>query len=54
MKSGTHLTADGIKEILKIRLDMNDGGKRRYSDADILNTLENPQRLYAKHTMQIE
>jgi hypothetical protein len=37
MKSNKHLTYDGIKEILKIREDMNDGGKRRYSDQDILN-----------------
>jgi hypothetical protein len=26
---------------------MNDGGNRRYSDADILKQFENPQRLHA-------
>jgi len=31
-----HLTVDGIKEILKIRKEMNDGGKRKYSDEEIL------------------
>lgn len=39
MIDGRHLTADGIKEILRIRMDMNDGGKRRYSDQHILSTL---------------
>ena len=34
-----HLTLNGVKDILKIRLDMNDGGKRRYSDQQILSTL---------------
>ena len=34
-----HLTVEGIKEILKIRKDMNDGGKRKYSDEEILRIL---------------
>jgi hypothetical protein len=34
-----HLTIQGIKEILKIRKEMNDGGKRKYSDEDILRIL---------------
>lgn len=36
-----HLTMEGIKEILKIRKDMNDGGasKRKYSDEEILGIL---------------
>jgi hypothetical protein len=34
-----HLTIKGIKEILKIRKDMNDGGKRKYSDEEILRIL---------------
>ncbi len=45
-----HLTADGIREIVRIRADMNDGGKRRYSDEEILGRLENPQRPYAERT----
>jgi len=32
-----HLTEDGIKQILSIRKTMNDGGKRKYSDTDIMN-----------------
>ena len=34
-----HLTIEGIKEILKIRKEMNDGGKRKYSDEEILRIL---------------
>jgi hypothetical protein len=34
-----HLTVEGIQEILKIRKDMNDGGKRKYSDEEILRIL---------------
>ena len=34
-----HLTIQGIKEILKIRKEMNDGGKRKYSDQEILRIL---------------
>lgn len=48
MTSGDHLTSGGIKRILLIRKDMNDGGKRRYSDQQILDSIElNPQRLHA-------
>jgi hypothetical protein len=39
MRSGAHLTTDGIRKILEIRSDMNDGGKRRYAHAAILATL---------------
>ena len=48
IREGRHLSVQGIEEILKIREKMNDGGKRRYSDTDILGTLENPQRPYAR------
>lgn len=36
MQEGRHQTKEGIREILRIRQQMNDGGKRRYSDAEIL------------------
>lgn len=36
VQEGRHLTEDGIREILRIRKQMTDGGKRRYSDAEIL------------------
>ena len=39
IKSGAHLTKNGIRRILEIRGDMNDGGKRRYAHVDILATL---------------
>jgi hypothetical protein len=48
MSEGKHLSQEGIKQILKIRAEMNDGGKRRYSDLDILECIENPQRPYAR------
>ena len=47
ISKGRHLHREGIEETLRIRRDMNDGGKRRYSDDEILKRLENPQRLYA-------
>jgi len=39
IKEKKHLTEDGIKEILTIRRDMNDGGKRKYTDHIILKKL---------------
>lgn len=47
MREGRHLTREGVEEILRIRRDMNDGGKRRYSDEAILERFQNPQRPYA-------
>ena len=32
-----HLTEEGIREILRIRRTMNEGGKRRHSDKEILS-----------------
>ncbi len=43
-----HLTREGIIEILNIRKDMNDVGKRKYDDEMILKSIANPQRPYAK------
>jgi hypothetical protein len=44
MQKGAHLTPNGIREILEIRDDMNDGGKRRYSHSEILaSLLESPE-----------
>ena len=47
LADGAHQTEAGVRRILEIRSDMNDGGNRRYSDAGILQAFENPQRLYA-------
>jgi DNA-directed RNA polymerase sigma subunit (sigma70/sigma32) len=35
-----HLTKEGIKKILKLRNEMNDGGKRTYSDEEILKSFD--------------
>jgi len=39
MREGRHLTEDGVREILRIRAEMNDGGagRRKYSDKEILS-----------------
>ncbi len=47
MVENKHLTIEGIREILKLRSEMNDGGKRKYSDKEILSSFTNPQRPYA-------
>ena len=36
IKNGKHLHQDGIKEILELRREMNDGGKRKFSESEIL------------------
>jgi len=38
--SGRHLTPDGIRKLLEMRSPMNRGGKRRYSENQILAVLE--------------
>ena len=40
MQNGAHLTTNGIRQILEIREDMNDGGKRRYAHVDILASID--------------
>ena len=40
LKNGKQFSPEGINEILSIRKDMNDGGKRRYSDKDILERIK--------------
>lgn len=48
MREERHLTREGVEEALGIRRDMNDGGKRRYTDQEIRKRFENPQRPYAR------
>lgn len=36
MRNEEHLTKEGIGKILEIRREMNDGGKRKYSEEEIL------------------
>ena len=40
LAEGRHLNRQGIEEVLQIRSDMNDGGKRRYTDEMILEAFE--------------
>ena len=54
MKSGAHLTADGIKQILKIREDMNDGGKRLHAHVDILASLVESSETTRQASIQID
>ena len=35
-----HLTESGVREILNVRSDMNDGGKRKYSSEEILRAIQ--------------
>ena len=39
MQEGQHQNKDGILEIMRIRTDMNDGGKRKYSEEQITDRL---------------
>lgn len=36
LQRNAYLTEDGVRQILEIRREMNDGGNRRYTDAAIL------------------
>ena len=36
IRNNEHLTIDGVKRILEIRREMNDGGKRKFSEEQIL------------------
>ena len=47
IRQGRHHRHEGVEEIVKIRREMSDGGKRRYSDEEILGRFKNPQRPYA-------
>ena len=54
MKSGAHLTTNGIKQILEIREDMNDGGKRRHAHVDILASLVESSETTRQASIQID
>jgi len=46
IKNGEHLKEEGLKKILEIRREMNDGGKRRYSETEILRKAkESPETI---------
>jgi len=39
MESGDHLTSEGFRRIVEIRRPMNNGGKRKYTEEEILSSL---------------
>jgi len=39
LKEGKHLNEEGIREIMKLRDLMNDGGKRKYTEEEILQEI---------------
>jgi hypothetical protein len=40
MEDEDHLTKKGVTDILKLRNEMNDGGKRKYADEEILKSFD--------------
>ena len=40
MAEGTHLSKEGIAGLLSLRREMNDGGKRKYTEEQILGAFE--------------
>ena len=40
MNDGAHLDRDGIRRLLELRRNMTDGGKRKYSEQEILAAFE--------------
>jgi hypothetical protein len=43
ISEGSHLHKSGIKKILELRSAMNDGGKRKFSDIEIISALESSE-----------
>ena len=41
--AGAHLRKEGILELLRLRKEMNDGGKRKYDDQAILAAFDKPE-----------
>ena len=54
MKEGAHLTVNGIQQILAIRENMNDGGKRRHAHVDILASLVESSETTRQASIQID
>ena len=40
MSENAHLTRNGIADLLSLRRDMNDGGKRKYSESEIFSAFD--------------
>ena len=54
MKQGRHLNSDGIKEILEIRREMNDGGKRKFTDQIILHEFQKSSETTCQISINVE
>ncbi len=54
LRRGEHLTEEGIKKILEIRREMNDGGKRKFSEAEILKQVEESSETIRQTPSQLE
>ena len=45
MREGRHLEREGFEEIVKVAMEMNPSGKRKYSGSEILNSLRSGERI---------
>lgn len=52
IQEGRHMTVEGFQEILRIRRDMNDGGKRRYTEEEIWSRFQEILRDHTPGTAQ--
>ena len=43
MAQGAHLNIEGVKQLLELRREMNDGGKRKYTEGEILAAFATPE-----------
>lgn len=43
MLEGAHLNEHGIRQLLKLRVNMNDGGKRKYAESEIVAAFRVPE-----------
>src|SRR5436309_1921548 len=43
--AGQHLKRDGFEEVVRLAMEMNPSGKRKYSGSDILNSLRSGERI---------
>lgn len=53
IKKQEHLTEDGIKKIVELRRDMNDGGKRKFSEEEILQRLQKSSETIRQTTQKV-
>ena len=53
MKRGEHLKEDGIRKIVEIRREMNDGGKRKYSEKEILSRIRESSETIRQIPMKV-